>query len=98
MMDMITERRNRIRGLVLKFLAPEYPGTVDSVVLRRLLDDMGYTVDERSLTSYLAYLKERNYIRVEEKEKYGLVFVRISANGLNLVDGTIDPDPGIEVG
>jgi hypothetical protein len=66
-------------------------------VLRRLLDDMGHTVDEHSLASYLDYLEERGYIKIEKKKKFGIVLAKITANGLNLVDESIENDPGVEV-
>jgi len=96
-MEMNAERHNRIRLLILKVLAPEYPKTVDSVILRRCLSNFGYPMDAEKLCSYLAYLQERDYVRVEEKKKFDIVMVSITATGLDVLDGRID-DPGIGVG
>jgi hypothetical protein len=93
-MEMNAERHNRIRLLILKVLAPEYPKTVDSVILRRCLSNFGYPMDNDKLCSYLAYLKERGYLLVEEKKAFDIIMVSITATGLDVLDGRID-DRGI---
>jgi predicted transport protein len=69
---------------------------VDSVILRKLLADLGYPMDENTLNSYLAYLSERGYVRVEDRKKYEIVLVTITADGLDVLDCRID-DRGVGV-
>ena len=95
MTQIETERRNRIRGLIIKILAPDYPNPLDSAIIRRALADFGYPVDEDSLKSYLAYLQERGLVRIEER-KFGIHLNFITADGLNLLDGLTEPDPGVD--
>lgn len=95
-MEMNTEKHNRIRLLILKTLAPEHPKTIDSVILRRCLSNFGYPMDSEKLCSYLAYLQERGYVRVEEKKAFDIIMVSITATGLDVLDGRID-DRGIGV-
>ncbi len=89
-------RRNRIRKLLLQFLAKSYPNPIDAILVRRGLSDLGYPIDEEQLVSYLAYLSERGYVVVKEKKDFGIRLIRITATGLNLVDGDIE-DPGVGV-
>jgi len=69
---------------------------VDAVSLRKLLADLSYPMDADTLAAYLAYLEERGYVRIDERKKYDIVLVSITANGLDVLDGRID-DHGVGV-
>ena len=95
---MEPNKHNQARLLILKILAPEYPGCVDAFILRRCLANFGYPVNSQDLTSYLAYLRERGYVKLDEKKKFDITLVSITADGIDIVDGsTTDPGVGLEV-
>lgn len=58
--------------------------------------DLGYPMDEDSLASYLAYLKERGYVRVEKRPAFDITLVSITADGMDVLDGRIE-DRGVGV-
>lgn len=82
-------KHDRIRELLLKSLAPDYPLSVDSVVLRRHMANFGYPMTEGDLVSYLAYLEEKCLVKIE-KRGTDIVLVRITAKGLDVLDNRID--------
>ena len=96
MMDLKVLRHNHIRKLILECLKPDHPNAIDSVMLRVELAHMGYAMDDASLKSYLAYLEERGYVRVEEKKGFDITLVAIRAAGLDVLDGRIE-DLGVGV-
>lgn len=87
---------NRIRMLILRTLAPEHPNPVDAAIVRRCLADLGYPVPAQTLRSYLEYLAERGYVRMDEREQFDILMVSISADGLDLLDGRIT-DRGVGI-
>ena len=95
-MDMKAMQHNRIRKLILEHLAPAHPYPVDSVMLRASLANLGFAMDEGTLKSYLAYLEERGYVKVEERKGFDITLVAIRAAGLDVLDGRCD-DPGVGV-
>lgn len=88
-MSLSAERHNHIRKLILDVLAPEYPKTVDVVILRRCLSNFGYPMPLESMDAYLAYLAECGFVRVEEKKGWDIKMVSITASGLDVLDGRI---------
>jgi len=97
-MDVRREKYRRIRGAILKFLATEHPGTIDSKVLYHLLDDVRYTMTEEEFLSHTIYLAELGYMRRERRETNGVEIIMyvITPAGLNLLDGFIK-DVGVDV-
>lgn len=87
---------NRIRMLILRILSPEHPNPVDAAIVRRCLSDLGYPITEQTLRSYLEYLSERGYVRMDEREQFDILMVSISADGLDLLDGRIK-DRGVGI-
>jgi len=50
-----------------------------------------------SLASYLAYLEERGYVVVEQKDDFEITLVKITADGLDVLDGrTSDVGVGVQ--
>lgn len=96
-MDKRKYKREIIRGLILKFLAEEYPEGIDSVLLRKLLDDFGYPLGDDDLFSYVSYLAEKGFATISQREGFEIFMINCTATGLNLIDKYIDADPGIEV-
>ncbi len=86
---MEPERHNLAREQILKVLAPEYPKSVDAVILRRCLANFGHPMDAHRLSGYLAYLVEIGCVIVEEKKPYDITLVRITSRGLDVLDGRV---------
>lgn len=97
-MNLRAEKHNQIREYILKILAPEHPRPVDAVIVRRCLANFNYPMDADTLGSYLAYLEERGYVRVEKIKNYDIVMVSITADGLDILDRRIkDRGVGVEI-
>ncbi len=96
-MDVKKQKYRRIRGAMLKFLATEHPGPIDSRVLYHLLDDVRYTMTEEEFLSHTIYLAELGYIRKETREATGVEITMyvITPAGLNLLDG-FTTDVGVD--
>ena len=92
------ERYRRIRGTILKLLAHVHPGPLDIKVLHFLLDDLGYPITEEELESHIAYLEDKKFAKRELRKTSGvkIEMIKISADGLNLLDGFTD-DVGVDV-
>lgn len=82
-------KHDRVRHLILKALAPDYPDPIDTVVLRRLLSTMGYPMSESDLKSYVAYLEEKGLIKVDKRAN-DIVLIRATATGLDAMDARIE--------
>lgn len=83
------ERYRRIRGTILKLLAHEHPGPIDTVVLHRLLDDLRYAITMDEEMSHLAYLEDKGCVKFDLRRTTGveIVMVTITAQGLDVLDG-----------
>ena len=82
-------RRNRVRELILEALAPGHPNSLDLIVVQRHLSNFGQPVEMTALISYVAYLEEKGLV-VTEKKGAGIIIVRITAKGLDVLDHRID--------
>jgi len=92
------ERYKRIRGAILKLLAHQHPGPLDAKEIHFLLDDLNFTIREEELKSHLYYLKEKGFVKIDERRSGGIdvQMVRITADGLNVIDG-FQKDIGVDV-
>ena len=90
MIDLHAMRHNRIRKLILEHLAPAHPNPIDAVMLRASLANLGYPIDAETFSSYVAYMEERGYVKVEEKKGFDITLVSIRASGLDVLDGRIE--------
>lgn len=97
-MEAKKERYKRIRGVILKLLAHQHPGPLDSKVLYFLLDDLRYSASEAEYESQLAYLDEKELIKKETRKTSGveIEMLVITSHGLDLIDGFIS-DVGVDV-
>jgi len=93
------ERYRRIRGAILKLLAYQHPGPLDIKEIHFLLDDMRYTITQEELQSHLCYLSEGKLLIVEKRMAGGICIemVRITRDGLNVLDGFGAGDVGVDV-
>jgi repressor of nif and glnA expression len=92
------ERYRRIRGAILKLLAHQHPGPLDAKEIHFLLDDLGFTIRGEELQSHLSYLKEKGFVKIEDRRSGGVdvQMIRITGDGLNLLDG-FSKDIGVDV-
>ena len=99
-MDPKKERYRRVRGVILKLLAYEHPGSLDLKVLHFSLDNLGYTIPEEELRSHIDYLVKKKPPLVQlEKRKTGRVeieMVLITSAGLDVLDGFVE-DVGVDI-
>lgn len=97
MNEMAAVKQKRIRFLILKITAPEHPMPLDAVIIRRCLMNHGYPIPMKDLESHLAYLAEKQMVKLEERRDYGITLASITAKGLDVVEGRTT-DPGIDGG
>lgn len=97
-MDTRVEKFRRTRGAILKLLANEHPGGVDSKVLSALLAELGFELADGECEGHLAYLDEKGFARVDKKKAAGIEIkiASITAAGIDLLDGLIE-DVGVDV-
>jgi len=97
-MEAKKEKYRRIRGAILKLLAHQHPGAIDSMVLYFLLDDLGYTISEEEFKSHCSYLVEKSMLKKEMRKSSGveIEMIIITSKGLDLLDGFIT-EPGVDV-
>lgn len=97
-MDAKKERYKRIRGAMLKLLAHQHPGPIDSKVLYFLLDDLKYSITEEEYKSHITYLDEKGLVRVETRKTSGVAIemLVITSRGLDVLDGFIE-DVGVDI-
>jgi repressor of nif and glnA expression len=88
--ELAMQRHNRVRELILRAACTRYPQSLDSEELRANLADRGYPMRTRDLDFYLAYLKEREYLRLEKKPQYEITLITITARGIDALDRRID--------
>jgi len=88
-MSIDTQKHNRVRQLILRIAAPNYPNALDETLLRATLGTLGYPMSEDDLNFYLSYLAEKGYVRLDHKPKYGICLVTITAQGIDVMDGRI---------
>lgn len=96
-MRIEAEKNRRIRATVLELLKTEYPGALDTKILRFSLDNLGYSMRARDLEAHIGYLQEKGLLKADRKKGYGfdLSFVSLTARGWDLLDGCIR-DKGID--
>jgi len=97
-MEAKKERFRRIRGAILKFLAHQHPGTLDSKVILVLLDDLRLSITEEECQSHIVYLAEKGYVNMTVRKSTGveLSMITISPVGLDVLDGFV-ADVGVDV-
>lgn len=89
-----------IRGWILKTLYNNLPEWTGDKLLTDILVEGGYTISTPSVQGHLRYLSEKGYVEMREAEvtELGLsrVLAKLTSRGVDLVEGSIEDDPGIE--
>jgi hypothetical protein len=93
--ELANVRHNMMRRHILTIAAKAYPRSVDSELLRATMATLGYPMDSHTLDFYLNYLAEKSCLTLDRKEGFGITLVRITAYGIDAMDGRVK-DCGIE--
>ncbi len=83
------------RGELIRILYGEYPHFVKCKVLEASLIGQGYHVICSTVKGHITYLVDGGYVETSNTEEGFLV--RLNKKGVDLHEGNIDPDPGIEI-
>jgi len=93
-------RARQVRHWLLKGLAHIYPDGLDLSELARVLLGVDLATTEPEIGRHCQYLKEKGYLISEDRGTGQLrrkVF-KLTAKGLDLLDGNIEADPGVGIG
>lgn len=96
---MNAARIRGMRGVLLGALRAGYPGYFAASVLRAGLAGTAYDASLAEIVHALHYLGEKGYVSVRVLDD-GLETMHtavITARGIDLLDGAIEPDVGVEV-
>lgn len=87
-----------LRGRILKILEASYPFPAGDRLIADILSDARYCCSPAEVKTHLAYLAEKGYLETEDVETAELgsrTMVRLTANGKDLLEGSIPSDPGV---
>lgn len=98
-MDLKTIMSRQIRGYIMKVLQIGHPQPTGSNVIEVCLVDAGLPVSPTGLDGHLDYLKQKGYIEITKPALKGLDvainLAKLTPKGIDLLEGNIDPDPGV---
>ncbi len=98
---MANHKNREIRGMVLKIIYSNYPEQIGDTLIKEILEDSGYVVSEQDIKANIDYLQGGGYIESNNITNKGLGISRtvckLTPKGINLIEGNIEEDPGIEV-
>jgi hypothetical protein len=98
---MTTSLRQKelVRGKTLFYLHLIYPQQATMQLLQAELDYFGYPIPTEELSFHVAYLQEKGFVEVETvRGPYShrsVSLVKITARGIDLLDGRLPADDGI---
>lgn len=94
---MTSPENNEIRGWILQIChrAGVYGASFRTIETTLLEVDFHASLTE--IKGHLKYLEEKGYIRLEVVKKKGVQrrINYITPNGVDLIEGNIEPDPGV---
>ncbi|MDR2924279.1 MAG: hypothetical protein LBU85_13205 [Treponema sp.] len=90
-------KNNILRGKILDLLCKIYPDAVDHITMVSILFQYHKTED---ISSSLEYLVDKEYVlKKEHPHSYIrqeiITWYKLTPKGIDLLEGNIDPDPGI---
>lgn len=98
---MFTNEARELRGFILTMCRHNYPHGCSDRLIAVTLGENQFSSSPALLRAHLEYLEEKGYVRLEEIRDSHLgvsrVLVYITAKGIDLLEGSIPPDPGILV-
>lgn len=86
-----------LRGKILKLLSEQYPEGLERITLISIY----YQYDKvDDIDKSLAYLCDKGYVQKKEhphpyKENKKITFYKITPEGIDLIEGTTEAEPGI---
>ena len=92
-------KQNILRGKILALLKKAYPDGVDEITVISILYQYHKTED---IYASLEYVVDKKYVERKEqphpfKEREYVRWYKLKPVGVDLLEGSIDPDPGILV-
>lgn len=100
--DLKAVLSRQIRGYILKILQIGHPQPTGSNVIEVCLIDAGFAISPTALSGHLEYLKEKGYIDTKQVGmndiKFPITLAKLTPKGVDLLEGTIDPDAGVYLG
>jgi hypothetical protein len=90
-------KKNSLRGEILRFLRDLYPDGANETMLISVLYHYHKVED---IEEAVEYLTDKEYIQKKEsphpyREQEQMKWYKLSPKGVDLVEGNIEPDPGI---
>lgn len=90
-----------VRGKLMYYLHLIYPQTATLPLLQAEMDYFGYAIPIEDLSFHVAYLAEKGLVEVENVHgpysHRAVSMVKITARGIDLLDGRLPPDEGIYI-
>jgi hypothetical protein len=92
-------QKELVRGKMLFYLKLIYPQTATLHLLQAELDFFGYPIPLEELSFHVAYLAEKALVQVESARgpyvQRNMSRVKITAHGIDYLDGRLPPDEGV---
>ena len=92
---MFTVENREVRGWILRICQRASPHGASFELIENTLAEAGFHISLNEVKNLLVYLKEKEYIRLEEVEIDGIKrrINYITPHGVDLLEGNIEPDP-----
>jgi hypothetical protein len=94
MMDLEKAKREELRWLILRALYAAQPMGTSEVIIKNAIEPVMFDVTTLEVRRELDYLMERGLVTVTHKDT-PVWFGKINRYGIDIVEYTIDCDPGI---
>lgn len=89
-------KNKEVRGCIMRALALSQFNPISNHALQ-----MGLIEKSTDIMPQVLYLKDKGYIRVDDVSKENLggiqFVVNLTAKGVDLIEGSITPDPGVSL-
>jgi hypothetical protein len=92
-LDMEKARREELRWLILRALYAAQPIGTTEIIIHTAIESSVPGTTEHEIRNQLDYLAERNLITVEKNRPFW--FGKIKRYGIDVVEYTLECDPGI---
>jgi len=100
-MSISLRHKELLRGKIMFYLNLIYPQTATFPLLQAELDYFGFPLPLDELHFHVAYLTEKGFVETETARgphtRGAMTLVKITARGIDLLDGRVPPDEGIYV-
>lgn len=94
-------QNKEIRGRILKILQTNYPDPAGDFLISEMLTDALYNISPADVKQHLDYLEGKGYIKTDKVNVKGAgierTLCKLTPNGIDLLEGNIGPDAGVEV-